>query len=202
MIKTQPVDRRVTKTKQALKEALLKWMLFKSFNEITITDIVISAELNRGTFYKHYSCKEELLEEVFEDVLSDLIYAYRSPYMNYQNFNIQSLDPSAIKIFDHVQQFRSFYTLLVKSSILPEYYTRIYEALKNLYMEDVTIISPNPAIDKELMACYQANAVLGMITEWVQSNYKYNPTYMAEQLLELTRLNRSNETYHTNFSEA
>lgn len=201
-MKSLSIDRRVAKSKTALKQALLAWMPRKSFSDITITDIVTAADLNRGTFYKHYACKEELLDDILEDVIADMVSAYRYPYINRRNFDIQSLSPSAIKIFDHVQNYAVLYTLLIKSGILPEFRNRIYETLKNLYLTDVTDIEPNPAIDKELMACYQANAVLGIITEWVQSNFKYNPAYLAEQLLELTRLNRSKEVYYSNLSLA
>ncbi len=53
------VDRRITKSKKAMKEALLTLMKTKDFRKITITDIVKASDLNRGTFYKHYQSKEE-----------------------------------------------------------------------------------------------------------------------------------------------
>ncbi|WP_168735808.1 TetR/AcrR family transcriptional regulator [Cohnella fermenti] len=198
MTNSLTTDRRVAKSKAALKQALLGWMSRKEFGEITITDIVESAELNRGTFYKHYSCKEQLLDDILSDVLSDLIRAYRYPYANMKNFDVQMLRPSNIKIFDHVQNYAAVYTLMVKTNSLPEFKNRIYETLKHLYLADMTELSPNPAIDKEVMACYQANAVLGIMTEWVQNNFKHNPAYLAEQLVELTRLNRSQESYLSN----
>ncbi|KIO61549.1 TetR/AcrR family transcriptional regulator [Caldibacillus thermoamylovorans] len=46
------------------------------FNKITITDIVNISNLNRGTFYKHYQTKEELLGDLIEEVLEDLIRSY------------------------------------------------------------------------------------------------------------------------------
>uniref|UniRef100_UPI003F68581C TetR/AcrR family transcriptional regulator n=1 Tax=Caldifermentibacillus hisashii TaxID=996558 RepID=UPI003F68581C len=70
------VDRRINKSKTALKEALLILMENKDFNKITITDIVNISNLNRGTFYKHYQTKEELLGDLIEEVLEDLIRSY------------------------------------------------------------------------------------------------------------------------------
>lgn len=200
MLKSLSVDRRVYKSRTALKQALLEWMPRKPFSDISITDIVKSADLNRGTFYKHYTYKEELLEDLLADVLTDLIQAYRYPYLQHQDFDIQSLSASAIKIFDHVHAYATVYTLLVSTNILQDFRNTVYQTLKSLYLDDVTNTSPNPMIDKELLACYQANAVLGLITEWVQGKFKYSSTYMAEQLLELTRMNRSNEIYHSNLN--
>ncbi|KQN96110.1 TetR/AcrR family transcriptional regulator [Paenibacillus sp. Leaf72] len=196
------IDRRIHKSKAALKQALLENMLRKSFEDISITDIVKAADLNRGTFYKHYAIKEELLDDILADVMTDLIQSYRSPYLHYQNFDIQSLSASAIKIFDHVLANATVYTLLVTTSILANFRNTVYETLKRLYLDDVTEMSPNPKIDKELLACYQANAVFGLIAEWVQSHFKYSSSYMAEQLLEFTRLNRSHEVYRSNLGQA
>ncbi|MEF2291110.1 MULTISPECIES: TetR/AcrR family transcriptional regulator [Virgibacillus] len=47
------VDCRVRKSKEALKTALIQLMKEKDLQQITITDIVKVADLNRGTFYKH-----------------------------------------------------------------------------------------------------------------------------------------------------
>jgi AcrR family transcriptional regulator len=74
------MDRRVYRSKQALKASLLEWMSRKPFESITITDIVKLADVNRSTFYKHYVYREDLLNEILKDVMADLIFAYRAPY--------------------------------------------------------------------------------------------------------------------------
>ncbi|WP_405153467.1 TetR/AcrR family transcriptional regulator C-terminal domain-containing protein [Paenibacillus sp. FSL K6-0108] len=193
-------DRRVHRSKQALKASLLEWMSRKPFESITITDIVKLADVNRSTFYKHYVYREDLLNEILKDVIDDLIFAYRVPYQHYRDFGIMDLSASAIKIFDHVLGHATFYALLVNTNMLTGFRNTLYETLKTLYLEDVTDMSPDPRVNKELLACYQANAVLGLITGWVQSNFKYSASYMAEQLLEFTRMNRSNEVYRSNLN--
>lgn len=66
------MDRRIKKTKQALNQALFTLLDEKTFQQITITDIVTVADVNRGTFYKHYRDKEELLDSIIDEVLADL----------------------------------------------------------------------------------------------------------------------------------
>nr|WP_306220584.1 TetR/AcrR family transcriptional regulator [Cohnella sp. WQ 127256] len=195
-------DRRVHKSRSALKQALLEWMSHKPFSNISISDIVKTADLNRGTFYKHYIYKEDLLNDILDDVITDLIRSYRAPYLQRRDFDVQSLNASAIKIFDHVYAYANVYTLMVRTNILSDFRDTINQTLKSLYLNDVTDMSPNPKINKELLACYQAHAVLGLITEWVQCDFKYSSSYMAEQLLEFTRMNRANEEYRSNLSLA
>jgi AcrR family transcriptional regulator len=86
--KNEYLDRRVLKSKRALKEALLALMHKKSFKEITITDIVQKADLNRGTFYKHYTYKEDLLHEIIDDIIFDLVASYREPYKNSETLKL------------------------------------------------------------------------------------------------------------------
>ncbi|MFJ8068356.1 TetR/AcrR family transcriptional regulator [Peribacillus sp. NPDC096447] len=192
------IDRRIRKSKMALKESLISLMQNKDFRDISITDIVELADLNRGTFYKHYQYKEELLEEVMEDVIADLIISYREPYKNVETFTINELTASVIKIFEHVANYANIYTLILKSNAWPTLLERICNELKKLPLEDLEDYRPNPKINIELASSYQAYAILGMIIEWVNTGFKYSAGYMAEQLLEILNNKSVNSVFKIN----
>ncbi|WP_342614413.1 TetR/AcrR family transcriptional regulator [Peribacillus frigoritolerans] len=192
------IDRRIRKSKLALKDSLISLMQNKDFREISITDIVERADLNRGTFYKHYQYKEELLEEVMEDVIADLIISYREPYKNVETFTINELTASVVKIFEHVANYANIYTLILKSNAWPTLLERICDELKKLPLEDLEDYRPNPKINIELASSYQAYAILGMIIEWVNTGFKYSADYMAEQLLEIINNKSVNAVYKIN----
>lgn len=177
------VDRRVSKSKHALKQALITLMDQKPFKRITISEIVELADLNRGTFYKHYQDKEDLLNDLINDVFSDLTDSYRAPYHNQSTFYYDRLSASAIKIFDHVAKYSTFYTIVIHDDALPGFLNKIGELLKDLSISDHIKDFDDPVIDHELMASYQSYAILGLIVEWVKGGFKYTPTYMATQLL-------------------
>lgn len=65
-------DRRVSRTKRRLKEALLEMIESRPFETITVADITDAADVGRSTFYSHYDSKEELLFAGFESWLSSL----------------------------------------------------------------------------------------------------------------------------------
>jgi hypothetical protein len=54
-------DRRTTRTKKQLSEALKELVLEKNYDEITIQEIIDRANVGRSTFYTHYESKEQLL---------------------------------------------------------------------------------------------------------------------------------------------
>ena len=189
----QEIDRRITRSKKALREALISLMQEKDLKSISITDIVQLADVNRGTFYKHYHYKEDILAEIIEEVMTDLIASYREPYMNSTTFEVSELEASAIKIFDHVNQYSSFYSLIVHSHALSNFQHRICHVLKELALNDLFSHLPNPNVNRDLLASYHAYAIWGMIIEWVNGQFKYSPSYMAEQLLEIIHQTKIND---------
>ncbi|WP_244946839.1 TetR/AcrR family transcriptional regulator [Planococcus soli] len=176
-------DRRIDKSKNALKDALILLMEEKEFKSITITEIVHLANLNRGTFYKHYPTQEELLNELIEDVLSDLVSSYRDPYITVPNFDVGKLSASSVKIFDHVERYARFYTITIKSNVLPGFQNRICQVLKELIQSDLSKLMPNPKIDRSLLSSYNAYALFGLIIEWVNGGFIFKPHQMADQLV-------------------
>ena len=62
------IDMRTKRTKKALKHAMYKLLLEKSYEKISVTDLCELAEVNRVTFYTHYSDKSELLNELLEEI--------------------------------------------------------------------------------------------------------------------------------------
>lgn len=54
-------DRRVIRTKQLLWDALVKLILKKGYDAVTIQDIIDEANIGRSTFYSHFESKENLL---------------------------------------------------------------------------------------------------------------------------------------------
>ena len=187
------MDRRIRKSKVALKNALLTLMQTKDFKHISITDIVQLADLNRGTFYKHYPDKEELLEEIIDEVMKDLITSYRAPYESLTVFEVSKLTASAIKIFEHVATNANFYTLLGKSNILTGLQARVCNELSQLILHDISTKTMHPKTNFKMLANYQAYAIWGMITVWIDSEFLYSPDYMAEQLLAILHKNLFND---------
>ena len=64
-------DRRIRRTQKMLKESLVELMSQKAFKDITIKDITELADLNRGTFYLHYSDTYELLLSMENKTMRD-----------------------------------------------------------------------------------------------------------------------------------
>ncbi|MBF2549779.1 TetR/AcrR family transcriptional regulator [Listeria seeligeri] len=177
------MDRRIRKTKQALNEALFTLLDRKPFKQITITDIVQEADINRGTFYKHYREKEDLLDNIIQEVLADLKSAYQDPYLKTNHFSVQTLTPSMIKIFDHVYSHQTFYKQVINSTISPSFQNLVCDVIRELVLNDFVSFSNTTNAEPMLLATYQAHAIFGMIVFWAEEEFSHSPEYMSEQLL-------------------
>ena len=69
MSHTAHIDRRVVKTKRAIKEAFAKLLTQKDINDITISDIAAEANINRKTFYNYYGGIYEVVGEIEDDIV-------------------------------------------------------------------------------------------------------------------------------------
>lgn len=70
-------DKRIRKTKQAIRNALFQIMEEKSIDKITVAEIVQKADINRSTFYFYYEDINDLLRqtenEVFETFVRSIV---------------------------------------------------------------------------------------------------------------------------------
>ena len=62
--KARKTDRRIEKTKQAMRHAFVELLKKKPYNAITISELTREADIDRRTFYLHYECIEDLVSEM------------------------------------------------------------------------------------------------------------------------------------------
>jgi AcrR family transcriptional regulator len=61
-------DRRVRRTRTALRDALFDLMAEHGYEAVTVQDIINRADVGRSTFYNHYTDKDDLLRDGFADL--------------------------------------------------------------------------------------------------------------------------------------
>lgn len=62
--------RSAIRSRKLIRQAFMELLKEKSFEKITVTDIVNRADINRSTFYAHYPDVMGLLDEIQEEIIS------------------------------------------------------------------------------------------------------------------------------------
>lgn len=68
--RTKKSDRRVLKTKRAIRNAFIKLLAEKDINDITVTNIADEADIDRKTLYNYYGGIFEIREELENELAS------------------------------------------------------------------------------------------------------------------------------------
>ncbi|MGJ9458062.1 TetR/AcrR family transcriptional regulator [Oceanobacillus sp. CF4.6] len=179
-------DRRIRRTKSNLKRAFILLMNEKTYRSITVTDIVDRADYNRTTFYRHYQDKEELEQELVDDMIAELTKAFRFPYKYNRIVKVDALSPSNVIIFEHILNNADFYKLWKDSDGIPGFQDKIIDTFIELQKNDI-IYFPNQQtnMNDDYFITYRAYGVWGLIVKWIKEDFKTPPHEMANELIKI-----------------
>ena len=66
------MDRRVRKTRAQLRQGLAELLKEKSIKEITVKELVEKVDINRSTFYLHYTDIYDMMEKIENELTGRL----------------------------------------------------------------------------------------------------------------------------------
>lgn len=69
---TSREDRRIEKSKQALRAALMELIVERGYEHTSVSDIADRANVGRSTFYAHYADKDDLLQDNLQTLRAHL----------------------------------------------------------------------------------------------------------------------------------
>lgn len=145
-MKNQKEDRRIRRTQKMLKESLAELMRVKDFKDISVKDITDRADLNRGTFYLHYTDTYDLLKKMELDILQD----FQDMIDNYgRDFRLDTLLPILGPVIDYITENAEICKILFENTasndFVNQFHMLIYKNgisfIEKLYPEADKIIS-------------------------------------------------------------
>ena len=187
--KGNKTDRRIQRTRQALRTALLELTKEKGYDSISIEEITERANVGRATFYLHYKDKEDLLLEQYSEMADEKVQLFSQiPFSEWlpsgehstDDPNNQPLLPLLI-VFQHIHDHSEFYYVLLKS----ENSSRIVERIRRINTESIVKFAetkmkndPIPLLFEvpvEFFASFFSGALLSTITWWLDERMRHSP---------------------------
>ena len=106
--------RSAIRSRRFIRQAFLELLIEKRFEKITVTDIVNRADINRSTFYAHYTDVKALIEEIqYEIVNRSISLIKETDFLELLNSPIPFLQ----KLIDIANENRELYTILGKTAL-------------------------------------------------------------------------------------
>lgn len=187
------IDRRIKRTRQFIKRALIQLLAEKSFHAITIQDITERADINRSTFYYHYLDKEDLLQQYMDEMLNEAVkdVSGERSCSEKQTGSYVVYDPAPffIRMFEHIGKHAEFYRVMLQE--IPVFGRRVSNVIQQLYKESISIMQPDESqfvVSKNLLITYVTGAYTAVIISWLENNLPYSAIQMAEQLSQVMTL--------------
>lgn len=176
-------NRMVEKSKRAIKDALLDLMYTKDFERITVNELLIKANISRGTFYAHFNNLEDVRQQLVADLYahadeifgefkaSELAKDPRSAMLIAAEMMFQSRDP-AKRVF----KFINVYGLA----------SELKAWLANFILEDQLMVEQFGGMEKAMTyARFIAGGVMHAYNVWIQDDFPVSSEQLVDCLYDI-----------------
>ncbi|HQF06103.1 MAG TPA: TetR/AcrR family transcriptional regulator [Bacteroidales bacterium] len=186
----QTVDRRIARTRLAIREALVGLIKEKGFDALTVRDIVLLANINRGTFYLHYKDKFDLLEKTETEILNEIYQIFiKTSSIGFDDDHVtdqlQELIISLlVYVKDHAELMHAILGLQGDYSLVKRFRVMLDQNLKLGVLSGFK--EENFLVPKEYLIAYIIQAHLGVLQSWLGSGCQEPPAEIARILFQLS----------------
>ena len=181
----EKVDRRIQRTRQLLRDALMQLVQEKGYDTVTIQDITERANLGRTTFYLHYQSKDDLLLDHHADFTA---------HLNLETLSRDQLmsaepQPEMIAFLRQIDDGKNIYFAFTRAKDADIIMRGIQQqmAAKLLGSLDDAFPGQTPSIAPDVLANYIIGAQLSLIDWWVSNRTPYDATQIATMMHRLQR---------------
>ena len=172
------VDRRILKSQEAIKMAVIELMTKKNFEQITVQDISDRANVSRRTIYLHYIDKFDLLDKLTEEHIYELRELCESAA------NLNYID-AGLLWFEYFESHYLFFSTMLASKggsfFRSQFLEFIIHELKN--GANITEGRNQGLTDGEdVIIQFLGAAIVGVVEWWFKNGKPYPPHFMAQRV--------------------
>lgn len=172
-------DRRVQRSRDAIRTSFLALLKEKRLNKITVAEICRMANIGRGTFYLHYTDVYDLYGQIEDELCQGLYQLFESCYPTTTEENSRRL---AEGLTLYVEENKDLFLLLVRSEN-----NRSLQKLLATFYEKVILESQrlHPGADlayESVEAIFAVSGIVGVLEQWLRGGMRYPRTAIADML--------------------
>lgn len=171
-------DRRVERTQQLIRGALLSLIRERGFEALTVQEIIDRANVGRATFYAHFENKDDLLVSGFDDLRASLKASQRDALSRGRTVEDRVFGFSH-EVFAHTNEYREVFRAMVGKRSGAVVQRLLHKLVGDLVREDVKatmITSEKTAVPPEALVQFIAGALFGLVMWWLGGKMRLSVT--------------------------
>ena len=175
-------DRRTLKTRKAIRDALSQLLTKKELHKVTVQEITEIADINRGTFYKHYLDIYDLYDKTENDILVDL----GLMVLELQNL---SSDEFFSHLIDYIDDNRTLFTMVFCPNTTGKLLQKFSKCLDGLFKQVEAEKHHADIMDIALSyrSFYRSQGCLAIIGKWVNGGFEESKKFIVDTITELDK---------------
>ena len=161
---------------------MVKLLQEKPISKISVKEICEAADINRSTFYAHYTDQYDLLRQVVDETLQDI-----NMYLGSYNFKVYEPESYQImnRIFEYIVENAELCKVMLGENGDISLQKEIMMIVQRQGMKEWI---GNKAIDADILEylyLFGVNAGIGIIHKWLQGGLKQSAREMADLVIKL-----------------
>ena len=177
-------DRRVVRTRQGLRDALMALIVEQGYESLSVQDITDRANIGRATFYLHFKDKEDLLMRSLEETYDDLI--SRMPLATSITSMTNGQSAPGLVAFEHAAANFRLYQVIMNDPGGMIIQRRIHDYVAKVAAERIRDSFTDIPIPVDIVSQHVAGSLIALLSWWIHNNMPYPADYMAQMYGELT----------------
>lgn len=177
MKKGEKMDRRVRKTRAQLRAGLARLMQQKNIKEITVKELVDEIDINRSTFYLHYTDIYQMLQSIEDELMEDILEAIKEhpldPGMKGEGYSF------AVQLFRILSANKDICAALMGPNGDMAFVEKIEKLVEDAVLPELFTMFPQKVNDIKYAYAFCINGCVGMIKCWLTGDSDDTPEHMA-----------------------
>lgn len=165
MLRRNSMDKRTQKTKNSILHAVAKLLEKKSLEDITVTEVSNAANINRKTFYAHYSSVQDVIDETSNDIAENLLLLCKEMSNDYSILNPDILFHCLNTLSDGSPEQFDVIFANPENRIIINKFTNILQKHIKKCLEESSIIRPKNEAHIPFIAAFVAGGLMNVYCE-------------------------------------
>lgn len=170
------MDRRIEKTKHAIMDAYFDLIINEKKEKVTITQIAARANIDRKTFYLHYSCTEDIIKAFAMERIAELKELLVNEHFSRDSFSV-------LHFFEILNQIVEHHLEVFRFISLNRAYAYFFDQIKEMLIDIVVDIFRDyfdfSETELKMYADFYIAGIISVYMRWIHEDFPISTQEIA-----------------------